>query len=156
MPFDHTVSRVVKTREGTMAGNSTPYMILSSLEDGTIYVQDGKFYDPGGLPIDDDDVPDWAWDNVKNTDNATRVSLGFEAKPENDKALVKRALRGPRVDFDAASKGNPPMQLNATGPSGEPADKASPVPQDDEDDEMPPAKATPAPAPAAKAPVKGK
>lgn len=154
MPFDHTVHHTVKTREGTIAGRTTPYMILSSLEDGQIYVQDGKFYYPGGEPMDDDDVPDWAWDNVKNADNITRESLGFEALPGNDKAIVKRASRGPRVDFEAGSKGNPPMQLGEG--AFEKDGKATHVPQGGEEDTAP-KPASPsiqaASPPAAKAPV---
>jgi hypothetical protein len=136
MPFNPNTHNTVKTREGTVPGAVTPHILITS-QWGQMIIQDGQWYDAGGVEVDDEDVPDWAWEAAKGFSADTRESLGLE--PITDAPKAKR----PSINVDAQGSGNPPMQLGAQ--AAETDGKATPVPQDGEPD--------PAAKPGAKAPA---
>jgi hypothetical protein len=80
--------------------------MLSSTE-GQVILQGGKWYDGGGVDMDESDVPDWAWEQAKSLSAAAREEVGLDP-------LAEGAQAGRGV----------PMQVNA-GDDG----KASAVPQ---------------------------
>jgi hypothetical protein len=129
MPFNPNTHNVVKTREGTMPAPVTPHILLTS-EHGQMIIQDGQWYDAGGVEVDDEDVPDWAWETAKTFSNETRESLGLEPLGPSDAA--KNVSKRPSINVDQQASGNPPMQLGAQ--AAETDGKATPVPQDGEPD----------------------
>ncbi len=125
MAFDPTVHHSVKTREGTMPGRVTPYMIIGGLE-GQVYLQNGKFLTPGGEVIPDDEVPEWAWQAVMGLPDVARADIGFEDFPKSKDVKGERAPRE-KVDLDAQLNQPTPKQLNAGDADTD--GKASAVPQ---------------------------
>jgi hypothetical protein len=128
MPFDPTTHHSVKTREGSVPGRVTPHLLLTS-EEGQIIIQGGEWYTAGGVLIDENDVPDWAWDTAKKLSAETRESLGLEPLPAAQAA--KNVSKQPSINVDQQAQGGTPMQLSKG--DFETDGKASPVPQDDED-----------------------
>lgn len=62
------------------------YVCLSSQDpQATVFVQRGQFFDQSGKPMKDDDVPEWAWEQMAKMSPDAKKAVGFtEAPPKAD------------------------------------------------------------------------
>lgn len=64
-----------------------PYVRLSAFDGPPVYVQGGHFFAEGGKQIQEDQLPEWIWDEIEKMSEQARQEVGLSKK--GDQNLIK-------------------------------------------------------------------
>lgn len=75
MPLDMRTHKYEDRGGQTVLTKLNPYIRLKERDKGTVFLQKGRIYDPGGGKVDP--IPDWVWTAVDRIDPKYLDQLGF-------------------------------------------------------------------------------
>jgi hypothetical protein len=80
----------VTNRKGDIGYKETPYVRLRQGDHAPVMIQGGVYYEAGGKALDEDKIPDWTKEHVRNMSPDAREAVGLPrrvaAKPHESLA----------------------------------------------------------------------